>query len=97
MKLVIDIPDEMYQKIKETAMVISGRRNGKRFDYIFFNAVIKGKPLPKGHGDLIDRGALFVNSEIDYTEDGYGCIKLSDILTFPPIIGGDKEGEDDRD
>lgn len=45
MKIVIDIPKEMYQKIKETAMVISGRRNGERIDYILFNAVINGKTL----------------------------------------------------
>lgn len=54
MKIVIDIPDQMYQKIKETNMVISGRRSGKTFDYILFNAINTGTPLPKGHGRLID-------------------------------------------
>lgn len=32
-ELVIKIPEETYQKIKETSMVISGRRKGKRRFY----------------------------------------------------------------
>jgi hypothetical protein len=45
-ELVIKIPEEMYKKIKETSRIISGRRSGKRFDYILFNAVNNGTPLP---------------------------------------------------
>lgn len=54
MQIIIEIPEEMYQKIKETNMVISGRRNGKRIDYILFNAVDVGISLPKGHGRIAD-------------------------------------------
>lgn len=66
MQIVINIPKEMYQKIKETNMVISGRRSGKRFDYILFNAVNNGIPLPKGHGRLIDADVLVDGMEDDY-------------------------------
>lgn len=59
-ELIIKIPEEMYQKIKETNMVIGGRRSGERFDYILFNAVNTGTPLPKGHGRLIDADAVLV-------------------------------------
>lgn len=52
MQIVIDIPEEMYQKIKETSMVISGRRSGKRFDYILFNAVNIGTPLDKIRAEI---------------------------------------------
>ena len=86
MQIVIDIPKHYIGML--------GYSN-ENIDVIL-DAVRNGKPLPAGHGDLIDRDALFVNSEFDYTGDGYGCIKWSEILTFPPIIGGDKEGEDDR-
>lgn len=68
MQIVIDIPEEMYQKIKETSRIISGRRSGRSFDYILFNAINTGTPLPKGHGDLIDRDAL----ECTYVEE-VGC------------------------
>lgn len=57
-ELIIKIPEEMHQKIKETSRFISGRRSGKRFDYILFNAVNNGTPLPKGHGRLIDAEKL---------------------------------------
>lgn len=57
-EIVIKIPEETYQKIKETNMVISGRRNGIRLDYILFSAVNTGTPLPKGHGNLKDMGNL---------------------------------------
>ena len=45
MQIVIDIPEEIYQKIKETNMFISDRRSGRRLDYILFNAVNTGIPL----------------------------------------------------
>ena len=67
MQIVIDIPEEMYQKIKETSRFISGRRSGKRFDYILFNAVNTGTPLPKGHGRLIDADA-YRNEMLDSRE-----------------------------
>ena len=63
MQIVIDIPEEMYQKIKETSMVISGRRSGRTIDYTLFNAVNEGIPLPKGHGRLIDADAF--NAELN--------------------------------
>ena len=81
MKIVIDIPEDIYQKIKETSMVIKGR-NGKRIDNILFNAVINGTPLPKGHGRLIDADKLMelcLNS-------ASRTIDCNDIARFPTII-----------
>ena len=81
MQIVIDIPDEMYKEIKETFKVLSGSRRSERFDYILFNAVNTGTPLPKGHGRLID-----VN-EIPIDCDYY------DVENAPTIIEADKGGE----
>ena len=53
MKLVIDIPEEDYEWIKEldaSNYAITARLN---------NAIRNGTPLPKGHGDLIDRAELY--------------------------------------
>lgn len=81
MQILIEIPEEMYQKIKETNMIISGKRNGKRIDYILFNAVNNGKPLPEGHGRLIDINELIKKLEVwDYKANGipnyaWKCIK----------------------
>ena len=46
MKLVIDIPEEVYKSIQENDYC--GISNGD-----MYNAVKNGTPLPKGHGDLI--------------------------------------------
>ena len=63
-EIVIKIPEETYQKIKETNMVISGRRNGIRLDYILFSAVNTGTPLPKGHSFI-----AICNSDFPITEE----------------------------
>lgn len=47
MKIVIDIPEEDWEFIKET--------DGCRWSKAIIDGVINGTPLPKGHGDLISR------------------------------------------
>ena len=44
MQMVIDIPEEFYRGIKY----------GRSANNLINNAIRKGTPLPKGHGDLID-------------------------------------------
>lgn len=110
MQIVIDIPDEMYQEIKETFKVISGSRSSKRFDYILFNAVNTGTPLPKGHGDLIDRSKIYkaipaeednctgvgmTLDEMDAYNDGIDAM-YSLVHGAPTIIEADKGGEDKK-
>lgn len=91
MQIVIDIPDEMYQGIKETFKVISGSRRSERFDYILFNAVNTGTPLPKGHGRLIDVDELEprdISPEAWYSP--MWGFELVDIEDAPTIIEADK-------
>lgn len=82
MQIVIDIPKEMYQTIKETSSVISGRRSGKRIDYTLFNAVYNGIPLSKGHGRLID------------AKDVGEYLTLADV---PTIIEADDKEDNNED
>lgn len=102
MQIVIDIPEEMYQEIKEIFKVISGSRRSERFDYILFDAVNAGTPLPKGHGRLIDASELAksvctwlkptVLDEtmlVDIAEVGVGVI--DEIEEQPTVIEADKE------
>ena len=51
-ELVIKLPEEVYQKIKETSMFISGKRSGKSFDYTIFNAINNGIPLTEVFEDI---------------------------------------------
>ena len=56
MQIVIDIPDEYYELYKDTNNNVS--MNG--FAGLYLLEIIRnGKPLPKGHGDLIDRTELY--------------------------------------
>lgn len=49
MKLVIDIPNYDYEYITNGCIVPI------KFDNHIYEAIRSGTPLPKGHGDLIDR------------------------------------------
>lgn len=55
MKIVIDIPKVVYEKILSNSIgVVEGDP--------LYNAVLNGIPLPKGHGDLIDADELLEQS-----------------------------------
>ena len=52
MKVIIEIPDHIYGTLLETG----------KYGYYAFDAkkaIKKGKRLPKGHGDLIDRSKIY--------------------------------------
>jgi len=48
MKVVIDVPDEMYKVIKNSTKPL----------YYVEHLIKEGTPLPKGHGRLIDADAV---------------------------------------
>ena len=101
MKLLIDIPEHIYEHAKEGSE--DSRDEGEAM-----RAIANGSPLPKGHGRLIDADALtkyiddcdcFVGCE----DESYGCAdkcKCPDYLdegmeriinNQPTIIEADKE------
>ena len=62
MQIVIDIPEETYEYWKE-----------HKHEYVLAEAIANGTPLPKGHGDLIDRDELqnvCANNQVDIMNDG---------------------------
>ena len=93
-EIVIKIPEEKYQWIKE---------HRGRTDYqvteMLYNRVRKGTPLPKGHGKLIDACML----ETTITNDFYGKLTEAGAKLFvdfmcyvddtPTIIEADKGEE----
>lgn len=56
MQIVIEIPDVMYKQLKWQ------EKNIREQEYVYLEAILDGKPLPKGHGDLIDRDDLLADS-----------------------------------
>ena len=56
MKVVIDLPEKLYNYIKSDNY---DEHLDRRFDYKVRFAVKEGIPLPKGHGRLIDVNEYF--------------------------------------
>ena len=91
MKIVIDIPKEIYDALYVDYVFNPPIRNGKTLFSILHKIIANGTPLPKGHGRLID--ADWVKNTLDlYTLNFDGIykqfIRRSDIDTVPTIIEG---------
>ena len=52
MQIVIDIPEETYQDVLKNGFIYDEDNE------VVTHAIKKGTPLPKGHGDLVDRDAI---------------------------------------
>lgn len=99
MKLVIDIPEELYTYIQSESY---DEHLDRRFDYRIRFAVRDATPLPKGHGRLIDANTL--ENEFDMLEKVTNeeslvekaehkklseCVSI--IKTAPTVIKAEKE------
>lgn len=96
MKIVIDIPEEEYERMKEQSMF--GKVD------VWRQAIQNGTPLPKGHGRLIDADELktlsyevLVDTDNPNRADGLSAcngIVEDDIDIAPTIIEADTESEE---
>lgn len=87
MQIVIDIDENLYTRLFD---------NGVEFNtddkYDLERSVRHGTPLPKGHGDLIDRNELLglsyeiVSKYCEFDE----VVNVTDIKDAPTIIEADK-------
>lgn len=86
MQIVIDIPKEMWDWLHTGFPDEDDGRNA-------INAILKGTPLPKGHGDLIDRSKVIV-SLMAYTK---GIKTIGQCVDdVPTIIEAEKQEEQDE-
>ena len=90
MEIVIDIPDQIYNQLIETGKYLPYQFNTKK-------AIKEGTPLPKWHGDLIDRDEL--KKEYPHDEDweypvNTNSYVVESIDNAPTIIQANKESED---
>lgn len=81
MQIVIDIPDGYVG-----AITSNQRMEGSAMDKLIRQAIIDGTPLPKGHGDLIDR-------DVAYAEFDDRCFSYEGKLLkyIPTVIPSDKK------
>ena len=83
MKILIDIDDQKYKWIVE---------NPQAYTDELHDAIRNGTPLPKGHGDLIDRDSLELDSDWSDYYDGFSAYSESQVRLAPTIIEG-SDGE----
>lgn len=87
MKIVIDIPEERYKDIQRIAEVQLNRRTPT-----VEQIVANGTPLPKNHGDLIDKNELIKMYEKDCGRRIYADNFIFDLENnTTTIIEADKE------
>lgn len=87
MQIVIDISKKLYDRYKEKDHI-------KMCDIDEFEkALDRCIILPKGHGDLIDRGELEVDAEWNDYSDWFISYSYEQIANAPIIIPADKESE----
>ena len=82
MKIVIDIPKEVYESAK------NGTLNEVQSMYIC-GSVAEGTPLPKGHGDLIDRNVVYAEFDKEKLSKKEMIGKLI-VFGAPAVIPADK-------
>lgn len=52
MKVVVDIPEEYYNALKQANVIVKGQRSGKTLESVIYNAVGNGTPLEKVFDDI---------------------------------------------
>lgn len=97
MKLIIDIPADVYTIIKNEPYM----SRVMNFGSTLTDAIYDGTPLPKGHGDLIDRNQILQGEHFvvlgdvkaggkNFGEREIDMFPKQTIMSVKPIIEADK-------
>lgn len=87
MQIVIEIDEEMRDWLHNGFL---DEGDGKHA----INAILKGTPLPKGHGNLIDVSDL--TPDADYEDGIFGAVSCQQIVEAEVIVEAESEGERDE-
>ena len=90
-KLMIELSQEEYEFLKDLKWVNIGRGSCKTIQKNVINAIKFGTPLPKGHGDLIDRSKLEKDCDYNERKDRYTAYDEDTIAFADVVIPADKE------
>lgn len=94
MKLIIDIPKDIIESAKSNPNYYPTYHFEK-----IWRAIANGMPLPKGHGDLIDRNDLLKHYDSTTYHNGIEerkihFVQIGYVNDAPTIIEADKESEE---
>ena len=92
MKLLIEIPDDMYHKIVQSdkywLLNYADSLDMRTVEVAILNGVI----VPEHHGRLIDADALYNSTQLCHTEEnGIACVEWREITDAPTILEADME------
>lgn len=90
MKIVIKIPEDTYKDIIKNGFIYDEDNE------VVTHAIKNGTPLPKGHGELIDRSKLeYLKTAHDIRWYGMDALEGAKkiINSAPTIIEADKESD----
>lgn len=90
--LVIKIDEEQYEFIKENITNYYEVKDYHALLYDICEGIKNGIPLPKGHGDLIDKSNLLTVTDYD-GENEKTYVLYEEIEDAQPIIEADTESE----
>lgn len=88
-EIVIKIPDKVYESVIEEGFSVRNARE-------LIHAMVNGKVLPKGHGELKDVSKLKENYHTVFNEDfgiSEDVVNLGDIDEAPTLVEADKGEE----
>lgn len=88
MQIVIEINEDLYNHVKSSYRTGIGTKAGVDLGF----AVAKGKPIPKGHGKLIDSNVLWDA----YQDLGQDFCEALDFAEANAVIEEDEDGQDGR-
>lgn len=88
MQIVINIDEKNYEFIKSVNSIMKNSDTFQRIATDLFRATQEGTPLPKGHGDLIDRDVAYEEFDKACLSWEGGLLKSKSII--PTVIPRDK-------
>ena len=94
MELKIDIPDELYKRLKTPRTASLTEAFDQRATLI--RAIQNGIPLPKGHGRLKDIDKVEQLLDLDKADNAIAKALKNIIESVPTIIEADKEATNEQ-
>lgn len=93
MELIIKISDKMFDTFKKHGIMAFDNLDEYNKD-ILADIIANGTPLPKGHGDLVDRDKLSsIYRQMSYCSTAPNFIWVGELMKVEPVIKADKESE----
>lgn len=86
MEIVVKIPDDMIKSLEQ------GNFGAKYNIYDLVGCLMNGTPLPKGHGDLIDRSEISIPYDICDGDEAMDYVN-----EVSAIVEADKENTDEEE